>query len=339
MPYTSEFDNSMTELLKAWTPNKNYIIVASTKLISGECVIFEPSFGFTKFDIQESIYQIKENEETSVVHVYRLLLPCDFNPYIYFFFNNSEYSALDLMGDAKTFTKMPIHSNVITSADPVDTLSRQLLQHGNMTYSLSDKGELLLSQASESVFLNSKYEDWAKQQYVPYYYLNNENQNHQLSMVYTNEQTELDLIKQCFSYTSLNVNAQNTIHDFIHLLQKHFISLIESKGQYREISEYVNLLYKNHFNSISCKDTFDLIGKVVSKIQQRDLNNDFIDIHYVFLDRNSLKPYISNEEEDDKTLYDIVFYSRHFTITVDGNEVLNSPYANTSFEHGFLLVF
>lgn len=342
MPYTSEFDKSMIELLKAWNPNKHYIIVASTKILSGEYVVFEPSFVFTKYDIQESIWQIKETEET-VIYVYQLFLPCDLNPYIYFFFNNSEYSALDIMGDAKTFTKIPLHfsddSNDVVSSDPVDILSRQILQNGSVTYDLSDKGELVLSQAVESVFFNSQYEDWAKQQYIPYYYLNNEKQNHQqLSIVYSNEQTELDLIKRCASYTSSNVNAPSTIYDFIHLLQGHFLKLIESKDRYSEISEYVKLLYKKRFNSLSCKETFDLIGQLVSTIQQRNLDNKFIDIHYVLMDRNGLKPYISNEEEDDESLYDITFYSRHFTITVYGKELLNSPYTNTCFEYGFLLV-
>ncbi len=94
----------------------------------------------------------------------------------------------------------------------------------------------------ESVFFNSQYEDWAKQQYIPYYYLNNEKQNQQLSIVYNNEQTELALSKRCASYASSNVNAQNTIHDFIHLLQGHFLKLIESKDRYSEIPEYVKLL-------------------------------------------------------------------------------------------------
>ncbi len=67
--------------------------------------MFEPNYRFTKY--RGGLELLSESSGDALL--YKVRLPCPLNPFLYIIFRDSELSAVDMLGNAETDTRVVIH--------------------------------------------------------------------------------------------------------------------------------------------------------------------------------------------------------------------------------------
>ena len=332
MSYTSVAEDSISEI-QSWVPDENYVVVASSRQIQGDYVVFEPNYRFTRYELPIAISQ-STDEKT---FLYKLSLPCPFNPFIYFIFHDFEISALELIGNAETDSKVFIQ-RTFHPLDTNDCFSEIISETEllGITYNLSDDGELVINGINkpDTEFCEERYDAWVKMKYEPYFYHDDSSPQLQTSIVFRNAKTELDLIQLCHLYCS-QTNLMGTIQSFIGELTTFFLKLFtNTNGQ----SELVRMMYKEYFRTLTPKETFNLIGRLVQNLKLGEVSTDKL-WERQFLFRFDNEILISRSDPENKAIYAVKFYSKHLTISTTDGQLSNIVvYHNTDFEYGFILL-
>ena len=254
-----------------------------------------------------------------------------------FFFHDFEISALELIGNAETDSKIFIQKT-FCPLDTSDCFSEiiseaQLL---DITYHLSDEGELIINgvNKTETEFCAERYDIWVKMKYEPYFYHDDSNPRHQTSIVFKNGKTEMDLIQLCHLYCS-QANPMGSIQSFIGELTKFVLNLFSTCNPE---SEMVKMMYKECLRKFTPSETFNLIGRLVQDLQSSETNTDKV-IERQFLLRFENDVLISRSDPENKAIYSVNFFSKHLTISRSDRQFSNIVvYQNTDFEYGFILL-
>lgn len=330
MSYTSDTDESI-ECLRLWNSSREYIIVATQKRLYGDYVVFEPNYQFTLFEQPALISQSK----TEAVYLYRVLLPCKFNPYLYLFFNDHECSAVDLLGNTESDNIVYVKrfSTDIRSSDMLE--SREMFMDDlDVKYDINEIGELIVTGGkTDSSFCSEKYSNWERNTYNPYYYLDKFDRKNQMRIVYTNNELELELTRQCMDY-SLGDYSRHTIYEFTKSLQRFFVRLFNCSCEY--VIEYLQCIYREYFDNLSPKEKFDFIGKLVLGLKIHHVEDDILQVHYIIRDNERIV--VSKDNTENKNLFTVTFYPSYLTVQTSEQKFYKVPYENSKFDYGFLLL-
>lgn len=337
MSCTDEIDESISELLQ-YDSLKPYVVIASTKVLGDTYVVFEPNYRFTKFD---NIKLLSFSTNDQRVYLYKLRLPCAFNPFIYIFFDEVQVDGVHMMGDPNTDSHICIirscvdyrHSNVkqIISDDDLK----------DVTYKMTDTGELYVNELfeTENEFCLKKYNAWYKNQYNPFYYFNDKDPNIQIKIVYRNEEVEFTITEYCEIY-SKNSLPHHTIYDFTEHMVQYFLSLFciswEDTGENKNTADSVRTIYKLCFQHMTPWEIFDTIGNVIALING-NIHDIVLDEHHiVIVDVNTgQKRIFKTIEQSDLALFSVRFYPTR--ITVYWNRDITLELKTEKFRYEFIL--
>lgn len=357
MSYTSDTDESMLAI-ERWHPSKPYIVVSTPEPINDDYVIFEPNYRFSRFNKPELISQSTDANES--VYLYNIVLPCPFNPYIYLFLNQTEVTAIEMLGNVETDSTVIVKRHLrpgLNDESPFDhdtevSLSQLINEDdmANIQYDISNDGELTLQQVNktESDFLLERYRHWLETQYRPYYYHDDNEPSSQIRLVYRNEQTEFDLLQQCVDYCSSIKVPKHTIDDFVQSLSRHFLHMFRTDTTDEQDVDHVRIIYTDYIRSLSPRNVLEFVGGLIHKIEYNHRNHhhhDFVnddlvvETHYIVCaDKITQEKTIVKGDPQVEALYTIEFRSSHFTISGRANVVHTIYYGDSEFEYAFLLL-
>lgn len=340
--------------IERWHPSKSYIVVSTQEPICDDYVIFEPNYRFSKFNKPELISQSTDADES--VYLYKITLPCPFNPYIYFFLNNNEVAAIEMLGNSQHHSTVVVKKEVkVTKNDQClfdqneMTCLSQLLKTDDlvkMQYDISDEGKLIFGNdnKTDSEFLLERYLNWSQKEYRPYFYHDDNEPSSQIRLVYKNEQLELDLLQECHAFCSSKNQPKHTIEEFVQLLSKHFLRMFHSNTMENHIEiDHVKLIYTEYIRTLSPRYTLEFVGSLVQKLSsnhrpEHTVNNVILDTHYIiYSDKTTEEKTITREISGKEVLYTVDFHSTYFTINGRNfKQILK--YGIVEFEYAFILL-
>ena len=334
MSYTSEIDESIP-LIEDWNPTKHYIIVASTKQLISSYVVFESNYRFTEYN--EAVLISQSLNDTYSVYLYKMTLPCAFNPFLYIIFKDIEVHAIDILGNTLSDTMILIKRTKNKNDTDFDVSS--LLndsQIPDITYEISDEGDMKIQSYSDSDFCLDMYIKWSKKQYSPFFYIDEFNSNPQVKLVYKNEESAFELI-QLSSFTDVQ---KHTIHEFISDLLLHFIKLFNSAEIFNSTVEHVKLIYKDFYKGQKPFKVFCDLGTLLKKLQSKDSINDVLEKHFITcVDSISKDLVITKVSPSTEVVYIVEFYREFLTITTPSKGSIEIKYQNPRFRYEFVLPF
>lgn len=309
--------------MATWNASSRYIVVATTSKLreDGGYIVFEPSYRFTKYDDLEQISTGTEDEST----LYKIRLPCPFNPFIYIFCNDAELSALDILGNAETDTRVSVRRQ-LDEDEALGYDPKELVDVSAISYEdIADGGELTFDGGkTESEFCRSRYRRWIETRYEPFYYHDDGDPKSQTRLVFTNEQTELDLAR---SFQTFCDSPRRTIHDFQNSVINFVVSLFDSSDQRAEI---VSTVYRDCLMRLSPKQVFETIGHLVLDLKSQ---NHASEIHHVAGKRIYKNPH-------EGSMYEVEFRSNDLIVTEPSqNQTFTIAYRRSPvFQYEFLLL-
>ena len=272
MSNTFETDESMSNSSSFFKD----VIISSTESLGGY-VVYEPNYRFTKFENIKLVSQSNENGKS--IFLYNLRLPCEFNPFIYIFFEQVEAEGYCMLGDVN------IDSIIFVSNCTSDNLKKYqentLNQTGleSLRYSISESGDLYLGEPpeSETEFFLRKYKFENENSNIPFFYHNDKDLSCQIKIVYKNEIEEYNIAESCYQYTT-SIQPKHTIFDFTSSMCKHFLNLFKSVDENQEMIDYIRLIYQECFQNMSPRKIFNTIGKI---LLSGGPQNDLLDEHFI----------------------------------------------------------
>lgn len=316
MSYTSVVDESMI-YLRQWTPGKSYIQIYSHIALTGQYVIFEPNFRFTKYD--EPTLVMEWNGKTCM---YLIELPCSFNPDLYFMFGDVEFRATDLLGTTQ--------NKVLLLKNDDNGFDDNLIVNDDIEYNLTDEGDLKINDEEESKFCVRKHDEWVSNQFQPYFF---QSLDLKPSIVFPNEVAEYLLLQTfCNSATSLY-----TIDSFVEMLTIHFLDIFTHSIDYNHDAEFVKLIYENWFRKLKPGEVLALIGNIV---QCSNNNGSLLEQHFICcVDKCTKEMCISKTHTaNNDPLYSIEFFPRHLSISTEQDKYTLAYDHKLEFKYGFIFV-
>ena len=298
-------------------------------------MVFESNYRFTEFN--EAILISQSQNDDYPIYLYKLSLPCSFNPFLYIIFKNTEVHAIDVLGNIYSDTVVLIQRSKTINDVKFDV--RKLLDENQLydiTYEISDQGEMKIQSYFESEYCLDKYIKWSQKQYCPFFYHDDSNAEHQIRLVYKSEQNALELI-QLSSSTDV---PKHTINDFMSDLVSHFIKLFIHEEMFSSIVEHVKLIYKVYFNEQKPMKVFSDIGSLLLKLQSKESIHDVLETHFITcIDKMSKELIILKEPPSTEIVYIVEFHHEFLNITTPSNENIEIKYKNPSFRYEFILPF
>ncbi len=292
--------------------------------------MFEPNYRFTKY--RGGLELLSESSGDALL--YKVRLPCPLNPFLYIIFRDSELSAVDMLGNAETDTRVVIHrqchvvhveDNVEDNFDP-----REIVKvPSTAVYDISDSGELLFDSVTEEEFCQRRYREWVESVSDPSFYYHDPTMTR---IVFRNEQTELDLLRD-FCRTK----QQHSIHDFQTSMIKFFVRLFDDAADSSDVAartaaEVLKAVYLECLRRLSPRELFDTIGHV---LQKSGRNDELSETHFIVCRADEVN-IIYKRRPQAKCLYVVEFRSKDATVT--GDQTFTVAYRNPVFRYEFLLL-
>lgn len=337
MSYTSVTEESIFEL-RDWNPSKEYIVIASMRKLKGAYTIFEPCNSFTKYKEAKLLSRSKSRQQ--VWYLYQVFLPCAFNPFLYFIFDDVELSALELTGNSETDGTVYVRKKSETLENEVsDSDFLQLVndESRQLSYESTETGEFKIDGELESVFCEGRIDELENQRYKPYFY---SSVLPSIRLVFKNESSELQLLKSCCEYCESS-RPQQVIGNYRDSLVNGFLRLFDTKGTLVDVEHQIRVMYKSFLSNLTLKETIIFVGDLLRSIQAQNSSEADIVIstHYLILGDDSLeKCFVRTVDTERKAIITVEFHPQYYSIWNSKGERKNVPYDNIEFTYGHLLL-
>lgn len=338
MSYTAETEDSIAEL-DHYDTQKRYVVVASTEALSNSCVVFEPNYRFSKVTCVHLLSSAYEEDYSPNILLYKINLPCPFNPFIYIFFDNLGIDGVQMMGnpkkDSRVFIANPLSNKSIRTFSPEYILTKEELNDVN--YAMTNSGDIYINDSyeRENDFCLRKYQSWTTNQYMPFYYYDDKDPTAQVKLVYKNEESEFSVTEGCCQYVS-NSLPHHTIYEFTNSMINYFLSLFHTSGEDSEVVEMVRTIYGEYFQNLKPAEVFDTIGLLIALIGGQ-MENVKLDEHYIVITKSTTgeKRIYKKTDPNESPFCSVQFYPS--IIKIYWNREILITYKPVKFQYEFIL--